>query len=107
MFSICLVFSPLLQYWPDEVDVDGRSGETKLAKGEVCEVSVVEDRHLSRPESHVLTDLWKSESEGNLFWILDFHLQLVLQAELVFELSDMDSNHTESENVNILGLIII
>ena len=107
MFSICLVFSPLFQYWPDEVDVDGRSGETKFAKGEVCEVSVVEDRHLSRPESHVLTDLWKSESEGNLFWILDFHLQLVLQAELVFELSDMDSNHTKSENVNMLGLIII
>ena len=70
-------------------------------------MSVVEDRHLSRPESHVLADLWESESGGNLFWILDFHLQLVLQAELVFELSDMDSNHTKSENVNMLGLIII
>ena len=49
----------------------------------------------------------ESESEANLVWILDFHLQLVLQAELVFELSDMDSNHTKSENVNMLGLIII
>ena len=57
---------PLLCYIcrADEVDVDGRGGEAKLAKGEVGKVAMVQHWHFARPEGHILTNLQQCEIES-------------------------------------------